>query len=127
MTDNSVSIQSVKYDLALNYLENIVRERTSGQHEFNVKFYDYGGEIQLRIYKNPVKYGQSKTKEQSKLESVRSSYTREELTEKIEAGEIGLHSSEMNDYLDRLNRSLTISINRSKNKVYEYARANKWE
>ena len=126
-TDSTNTVSGAYYSSAIDHLENIVGERSSNQQEFNVKMYDYGGEMQMRVYKKPVKYGQGKKRKKSELEEDKETYTRDQLYAKLESNEIELGSKKMQNYIDKINRSLTVSMNRAKNKVYEYARANTWE
>lgn len=85
---------------------------------YNVKVYDYGSEIQLRTYEKPIKKGgiidKKEIAERDKRtyeEKLSAAKTYDEKTSVMKANE----------------RSVTASQNRSKNKVYEYARANEWE
>lgn len=96
---------------------------------YNYKIYDYGnGEMQIRMYEKPIKSGGNiKKKINSKKNDIASSL--DELEDEFNNGNMDI--SDVLNFIeshDRYNtRSLSSATNRSKNKVYEYARANNWE
>lgn len=125
--DHISDVRKANYDNLLTKLEDQLSHKTKNQEEYNFMIYDYGDEIQIRSYTKPVKYGQGKKRDKPKIKTDKTSYSAAELESMVNSGKIGLMSKEMDSYLEKLNRSLSSSANRSKNKVYEYARANDWE
>lgn len=98
---------------------------------YNYKVYDYGSEIQVRVYQKPI-YVTSIKKEKKKESAIKS----EDVRATIEDMELGFSKGEydISDIMTYVegynfynNRSAVVSANRAKNKVYEYTRANEWE
>lgn len=80
---------------------------------YNVKIIEYSasGETEFRFYSEPISNGKSKKRDTSEDDSV---YVGSDADVKRK------------DFKD-LERSMAVSMNRAKGKVYDYARANKWE
>lgn len=85
--------------------------------KYNVVCYDYGTEKQYRLYKKSIRKKRKKILDDD--------YYREILKKSVEY-EVPTDEDIIKQNENKL-RSINNSANRSKNKVYEYARANEWE
>lgn len=84
---------------------------------YNVKIYDYGSEVQLRHYQKAVRKGAPE--EDIELPDVEE----KEDVEEEETKEV----TELTKPEPDRERSLTVSMNRSVNNIYELTRANEWD
>lgn len=93
---------------------------------YNVKIYDYGSEQQIRVYSEPVKNGQKKPVKKS-IKSISLEQLKIDIEKSFESSDIVKTQYLINEFNSRNEKSLKSSASRSKNTVYEYARANDWD
>lgn len=92
---------------------------------YNVKIYRFlDEEAQIRFYKNPITAKTRKIDDTVDFEVQQSEKRRV-----IEGSQVDLkdYLKEKDSLEEKKRRSFVTSVNRTKNKIYEYARANKWD
>ena len=82
-----------------------------------MKIISYAGEKQVRMYKKPIREGPRIDIKDKKKDS------RDKSKPYLEQ----LDPEKLFSSFEKIKRSISVSQNRAKNKVYEYARANTWE
>lgn len=101
---------------------------------YNLKIIDFGNEVQIRTYKRPVSDKIDKIQYQKDLDEEMNYFEKMDKMEITPFGTVGYwvddlgldNRSERQKY-DDMQRIITVSTNRTKNKVYTYSRANKWD
>lgn len=91
-------------------------------YNFKVVTYEATGEQDIVIYSNPIKIRDKDEKEDKKTEIIEE----EIVQEKVHKSLIDFINAEQ-IIEEGLERSIRTSLNRTKNKIYDYSRANIWE
>lgn len=91
---------------------------------YNVRLFDYGSSQQIRIYSNPVYTEDEKRGKKDEKKNKK----RKDNEDDLQVSDDSISDLSVNDENEKnCNRSFKVSTSRTKQKIYELARSNKWD